>query len=69
MCFQARISEHADVVLCYVGKILVHCRQGVSRSASLVIAYLVMKKDMHLVEACQLVRYFFLTCFYISIRT
>lgn len=38
------------------GKILVHCKEGVSRSASLVLAYLVRDQEMHLKDAVRLVR-------------
>ncbi|XP_054867064.1 dual specificity protein phosphatase 26-like [Amphiprion ocellaris] len=33
------------------GKVLVHCHVGVSRSATLVLAYLMLKQDLTLVEA------------------
>lgn len=38
------------------GKILVHCKEGVSRSASLVLAYLVRDQEMQLADAVRLVR-------------
>lgn len=38
------------------GKIFVHCREGVSRSVSLVLAYLVRDQDMELKDAVRLVR-------------
>ena len=38
------------------GKILVHCKEGVSRSASLVLAYLVRDQEMQLTDAVRLVR-------------
>lgn len=40
----------------FVGKILVHCRQGVSRSATFVIVYLMISKKMTGREAVTLVR-------------
>ena len=36
-------------------KILVHCRAGASRSASLVIAFLMKKKKLSLIESYQFV--------------
>lgn len=38
------------------GKILVHCKEGVSRSATLVLAYLVRDQEMTLQDAVSLVR-------------
>ena len=38
------------------GKILVHCREGVSRSATLVLAYLIKYQDMSLKDALTHVR-------------
>lgn len=38
------------------GKILVHCKEGVSRSATLVLAYLVRDQEMTLKDAVSLVR-------------
>ena len=38
------------------GKIFVHCKEGVSRSVSLVLAYLVRDQDMKLRDAVRLVR-------------
>lgn len=33
------------------GKILIHCQVGVSRSATIVLAYLMMKRKMSAIEA------------------
>lgn len=51
--------------MCYLffkGNIFIHCHQGVSRSASLVLAYLMIYKNMSLKQAIQQVaskRYIF----------
>lgn len=38
------------------GKILVHCQVGVSRSATIVLAYLMLKQNMTLAEAIKKVK-------------
>jgi len=49
-------ADFIEAALRNNGKVLVHCREGISRSATLVIAYLMMKKGMTAKEAVRLVR-------------
>ncbi|KZV90131.1 phosphatases II [Exidia glandulosa HHB12029] len=51
-----RCIEFIDAALSGGGKVLVHCFQGVSRSASVVAAYLMAKRGIARDEALELVR-------------
>ncbi|CAE7613545.1 MKP1 [Symbiodinium sp. CCMP2592] len=48
--------DFLDEVQRHQGRCLVHCRQGASRSVSIVLAYLVLKKRFELREAWRLVQ-------------
>ncbi|XP_054898974.1 dual specificity protein phosphatase 13 [Poeciliopsis prolifica] len=51
-------SETADFIqgaLSQKGKVLVHCARGISRSGTLVLAFLMIKEGLTLVEAVELV--------------
>ncbi|XP_055025124.1 dual specificity protein phosphatase 26 [Misgurnus anguillicaudatus] len=49
-------AEFIHTALIGKGKILVHCHVGVSRSATIVLAYLMLKHNMTLVEAINTVK-------------
>uniref|UniRef100_T1J880 protein-serine/threonine phosphatase n=1 Tax=Strigamia maritima TaxID=126957 RepID=T1J880_STRMM len=49
-------SEFIHQALRDKGKVLVHCRCGISRSSTLVLAYLMLKKGMRVQEALKTVR-------------
>ena len=40
----------------FSGRVYVHCQAGVSRSASIVLAFLMMKRSMDVLEAVKTVR-------------
>ena len=46
-----KVVEFIKTALAEDGKVLVHCKAGMSRSASQVIAYLMTEKEMSFVEA------------------
>jgi len=51
-----RASDFLELVRVNGGRAFVHCQQGISRSASLVIAYLISKQNMTLKDAYELVK-------------
>ncbi|XP_043103118.1 dual specificity protein phosphatase 26-like [Puntigrus tetrazona] len=51
-----KAAEFIHAALKQRGKILVHCHVGVSRSATVVLAYLMLKQNVTLVEAIQKVK-------------
>ncbi|XP_026125562.1 dual specificity protein phosphatase 26-like isoform X2 [Carassius auratus] len=51
-----KAAEFIHTALKDGGRILVHCHVGVSRSATVVLAYLMLKQNMTLVEAIQKVK-------------
>ncbi|RUS85366.1 hypothetical protein EGW08_006851 [Elysia chlorotica] len=49
-------AEFINKALADGGKVYVHCQQGVSRSATVVLAFLMLHRDMNLLDAVKLVR-------------
>jgi len=54
--FAAGVAFIASALLQGEGKVLIHCRRGVSRSCSLAIAYLIHDHDLSVESAFALVR-------------
>jgi hypothetical protein len=57
-CINENISKYFNIAYSFIEKAptLVHCYAGISRSATLVINYVMRKKNMHLNEALEFVR-------------
>ena len=45
-----------DDLFIFSGKVYVHCQQGVSRSATIVLSFLMQKRQMKLMDAVKCVR-------------
>ncbi|KAK2184085.1 hypothetical protein NP493_283g03021 [Ridgeia piscesae] len=53
----ATATDFIENALCSEGgKVLVHCQQGLSRSSSLVLAFLMLKRGLRAVDACTTLR-------------
>ncbi|XP_048742026.1 dual specificity protein phosphatase 3-like [Ostrea edulis] len=51
-----KAAAFIDQALAKGGKVFVHCNKGISRSATIVIAFLMMKRGMNFMDAVRLVR-------------
>lgn len=51
-----KCADFIDAALESGGKVLVNCKQGASRSAAVVLAFLMMKRKMRIQEAVRMVR-------------
>jgi len=53
--FDESVDFIANGIMCG-GKVLVHCQKGISRSSTIVAAYLIKKKDMQVDDAISLIK-------------
>ncbi|CAG0913222.1 unnamed protein product [Notodromas monacha] len=49
-------ADFIDEALSSGGKVIVHCKQGISRSSTLVVAFLMLKRGMATQEALTIIR-------------
>ncbi|XP_061564476.1 dual specificity phosphatase 29-like [Cololabis saira] len=54
--FFAETADFIHEALSNKGKVLVHCARGISRSATLVLAFLMINEGLNLVQAAEVVR-------------
>lgn len=54
--FFEEANSFIEVAMLTGGKVLIHCKEGISRSPTVAIAYLMMRKNMSALEAVKHVR-------------